>query len=149
MKFDNRKVLNGLQMVKVILLASGVVAVGIATTILFAPEVFYAGYGIEIGGDPTLVNELKAPAGALLIAGLLMFAGVFRTELVMVSLTTASVVYLSYGLSRLLSIVMDGLPDSSLVGAAVIELGIGAACLLALLRAREMNTRYVPTRRPQ
>ena len=117
MRFDIRKILNGLRMVKLILLASALVAVGIAGTILFAPEVFYAGYGIEIGGDATLVNELKAPAGALLVAGLLMFAGVFRTELVKVSLTTASVVYLSYGLSRLLSMALDGLPNSGLVSA--------------------------------
>ena len=149
MRIDRRKVLNGSFMVKLTLLVSGLVAVGIAGTILFAPEAFYAGYGIEIGGDVTLVNELKAPAGVLLAAGLLVFAGVFRTELVIVSLTTASVVYLSYGLSRILSMAMDGLPDDGLVSAAGIELGIGAACLLALLRARDINTHYVSTRRPQ
>ena len=33
--------------------------------------------------------------------------------------------------------------------AAGIELGIGAACLLALLRTRDSNTHYVPTRRIQ
>ena len=92
---------------KLILSASALVAVAIAGTILSAPDAFYAGYGIEIGSDVTLVNELKAPAGALLIAGLLMLAGVFRTELVRVSLTTATVVYLSYGLARLLSMAVD------------------------------------------
>ena len=147
MRIDKRKVLNGSRFVKLILLASALVATGIAGTILFAPDVFYAGYGIEIGGDATLANELKAPAGALLVAGLLMFAGVVRTELVIVSLTTASVVYLSYGLSRLLSMAIDGPPHSGLVNAAAIELAIGAVCLLALLRAREIDTPYVPTRR--
>lgn len=149
MRFDKRKVLNGSYKVKLTLLVSGLVAVGIAGTILVAPEVFYAGYGIEIAGDTTLVNELKAPAGALLVAGLLMLAGVFRTELVVVSLTTAAVVYLSYGLSRLLSMAMDGLPDSGLVSAASIELGIGVACVLALLRAREINRQQLPSRRQQ
>ena len=149
MKIESRKVLNGSNMVKLILLVSGLVAVGIAGTILLAPEVFYAGYGIEVAGDMTLVNELKAPAGVLLAAGLLMFAGIFRTDLVKVSLTTASVVYLSYGLARLSSMTMDGLPDSGLVSAAGVELGIGAVCLLALLRARDNNTHHVLTRRPQ
>jgi hypothetical protein len=149
MRIDKRKILNGSHMVKLTLTLSALVAVGIAGTILFAPEAFYAGYGIEVGGDATLVNELKAPAGVLLVAGLLMFAGVFRTELLKVSLTTASVVYLSYGLSRLLSMAIDGLPHSSLVSAAGIELGIGAACLLALLRARDIYPHYVPTRRTQ
>ena len=149
MRIDRRTVLNGSYMVKLILLVSGLVAAGIAGTILLAPEVFYAGYGIEVGGDATLVNELKAPAGVLLVAGLLMFAGIFRTEFIMVSLTTASVVYLSYGLSRVVSMAMDGLPDAGLVIAAGIELGIGAVCLLALLRVQAINTRQVAARRPQ
>jgi hypothetical protein len=147
MRIDRNKVLKGSSMIKLTLLVSGLVAVGIAGTILLAPEVFYAGYGIDVEGDATLVNELKAPAGVLLAAGMLMFAGVFRADLVMVSLTTASVVYLSYGLSRLLSIAVDGLPDSGIVSAAGIELGIGAACLAALLYARAINTHHVSTRR--
>ena len=149
MSIETRKILNGSSMVKLTLLFSGLVAIGIAVTILLAPEAFYSGYGINVGGNANLVNELKAPAGALLVAGVLMIAGVFRTEFVKTSLTTATVVYSSYGLSRLLSIAMDGLPDISLVSAAGIELGIGAACLFALLRTRDSNTHYVPTRRMQ
>ena len=149
MSIERRKVLNASYKVKLTLLVSGLVAVGIAGTILLAPEVFYAGYGIQVGGNATLVNELKAPAGVLLAAGLLMFAGVFRTEYIRVSLTTAAVVYLSYGLARLLSMAMDGMPNSGLVSAAGIELGIGAACLLALLRAREINIPEEPMRRTQ
>lgn len=149
MSIETRKILNGSSMVKLTLLFSGLVAIGIAVTILLAPEAFYSGYGINVVGNANLVNELKAPAGALLVAGVLMIAGVFRTEFVKTSLTTATVVYSSYGLSRLLSIAMDGLPDISLVSAAGIELGIGAACLFALLRTRDSNTHYVPTRRMQ
>jgi len=149
MRIDKSKVLNGTYMVKLTLLVSGLVAVGIAGMILLAPKAFYAGYGIEVAGEPTLVNELKAPAGFLLTAGLLMLVGIFRAELVTVSLTTASIVYLSYGLSRLSSMAMDGLPDNSLVCAAGIELGIGAVCLMALLRARDSNPHHLPARRTQ
>jgi hypothetical protein len=148
MRIERRGVLNSSILVKLTLLVSGLVAIGIAGTILLAPEMFYTPYGIEVGGDATLVNELKAPAGPLLAAGLLIFAGVFRTDITKVSLTTAAVVYLSYGLSRLLSMAMDGLPGSGLVSAAGIELGIGAVCLLALLRVRTINTHNIPTRRP-
>lgn len=124
---------------RLVLLPSALIAIAIAATILLAPEAFYAGCGIEIGGDATLANELKAPAGALLVAGLLMLAGVFRTRFAIISLTTATVVYLSYGLSRLLSIAVDGLPHSGMISAAGIELVVGAVCLAALLSARRMN----------
>ena len=93
---------------KGLLLASGLLAAGIAATILFAPDAFYTAYGIDIGSNVNLANELKAPAGLLLVAGLLMLTGVFRAELAVLSLTTATVIYLSYGLSRLFSMATDG-----------------------------------------
>ena len=149
MSTNRRTALKGKYMVRLTLLVSGLVAAGIAAAILLAPELFYASYGIEVAGNATLVNELKAPAGALLVAGLFMFAGVVRPALARVSLATASVVYLSYGVARLSSIAMDGFPNSALVSAAGIEIGIGAACLLALLHARSHNTFNLPTRRTQ
>jgi len=121
---------------KSLLLASGLLAVGIAVTILFAPDAFYTGYGIDIDSNVTLTNELKAPAGLLLIAGLLMLTGVFRAELTVPSLAIAAAIYLSYGLSRLLSMTIDGVPDSGLVGAAVLEIALGVFCFLELMRLR-------------
>ena len=121
---------------RLVLLLSGIVAVAIAGTILTAPDVFYAGYGIQVGGNATLANELKAPAAALLVAGLLMFAGVFRSRFVVASLVTATLVYLSYGMGRVVSIAIDGLPHSGMVGAAGIEIVIGAVCLMTLLHVR-------------
>ena len=133
-------VFGGTHTARLVLFGSGLVAVAIAVTILFAPVAFYAGYGIDVTGDATLANELKAPAGALLVAGLVMFAGVFRRELAVASLTTAAVVYLSYGLSRVTSIAIDGMPHSGMVNAAGVELVIGAICLMTLLRVRQINT---------
>lgn len=119
-----------------LLLASGSIATCIAIMILFAPTAFYAGYGIDIGADVSLANELKAPAGVLLLAGFLMLAGVFKSKLTMLSLGTASTVYLSYGLSRALSMASDGVPHAGLVGATVIEIAIGTICLVDLMRHR-------------
>jgi len=136
MKFIKVIDIRQLRLQRLILLASGLIAVGIAGTILFAPGAFYSGYGIELEGNVSLANELKAPVGLLLAAGLVMVAGVFREEHVCTALVTATVIYLSYGLSRLLSIAMDGVPHGGLVTAAILELAIGGACLLALLRLR-------------
>ncbi len=120
-----------------LLLASGLIAAGIAAMILFAPDAFYEGYGIDIRTNINLASELKAPAGALLLAGLLVMAGVFRSELTVLSLTTAAAVYLSYGLSRILSMAIDGVPHGGLVSAAVIEIVIGGICFVDLLRHRK------------
>ena len=130
----------GAHTVRAILLASGLLAIVIALMILFAPETFYAGHGIHLGGNVTLANEIKAPAGALLAAGLAMLAGIFRPRLAVFSLATATVVYLSYGFARVVSIVIDGLPHDSMVSAAGLELAIGLVCLVVLVQARRSWT---------
>ena len=126
--------------IRMMLFLCGLIASGIAATILFAPDAFYASYGIEVGSNATLANEMKAPAGALFVAGLLMFAGVFRSRFAVISLVTATAVYLSYGLGRVISIAVDGLPHSGMVSAAGIEILIGTACLLTLLYARRASS---------
>ncbi len=128
--------------IKGLLLISGLLAAGIAATILLAPDAFYAGYGIDAGSNVSLANELRAPAGLLFIAGLLMLAGVVRTELTVLSLAIATVIYLSYGLSRLLSMAIDGVPHSGLVTAAALEIAIGVICLMIFMRFR--NSGFVP-----
>jgi hypothetical protein len=130
MKTTNSRILTAR---KLTLLLSGLVACGIAVTILLAPDAFYTAYGIDLADNISLTNELKAPAGVLFVAGLLMLAGVFRARLTTVSLTAAAAIYLAYGSTRLLSFAVDGVPHSGLVGAATFEIAIGAICLLAVL----------------
>lgn len=116
-----------------LLLASGLLATAIAATILFAPEAFYAGYGIDIGTNVSLANEMKAPMGMLLLAGLFILVGAFRAELAIPSLTIATITFLSFGLSRVLSMAIDGMPDGGLVSAAVLEIAIGIICFIDLV----------------
>lgn len=122
---------------KLLLLVSGLTAIGIGGAIVFLPATFYATYGIELGSDASLANEIRAPGGALVAMGLLMLAGVFLADFAFASTVIAAAVYLSYGVSRLLSMTLDGLPDAGLVGAAAFELAIGAASLLVLRRYRK------------
>ena len=129
-----------LYLTKGLLLASGLLASGIAATILFVPEAFYAAYEIDIDSNVNLANELKAPAGLLLVAGLLMLTGVVRSKFAALSLSTATVIYLSYGLSRVFSMATDGFPNSGLVSAAAIEIAIGVACLIGFARLRRVTS---------
>lgn len=118
---------------RLVILLSGLVACGIAAAILIAPDAFYASYEIELAGDSNLTNELKAPAGALLLAGLMIIAGSVRTQLIAYSMTTAVALYLSFGLSRVLSMIVDGVPGDGLVRAAIVEVAIGTICLINLI----------------
>lgn len=132
-------------MLKCVLLLSGAIASGIGATILTVPSTFYASYGIVLGTDPSVLSETRAAGGSLLAMGLLMMAGAFVSALTFTAILVAVFVYLSYGLSRLLSLALDGWPDSGLVEAAVLELAIGPILVVALFRYRHALWARLPT----
>ncbi|MBL4647897.1 MAG: DUF4345 domain-containing protein [Gammaproteobacteria bacterium] len=122
---------------KAILFVSGVIIIGIGAAILFTPVAFYAKDGIELGGNISLLNEIRASAGGLLAMGIWVMLGIFVRKLTFTSTLISIVIYLSYGLSRVLSMIIDGMPTGELVGAAAIEIIIGLVCVFALLKYRE------------
>ncbi|GAA0825443.1 DUF4345 domain-containing protein [Streptosporangium amethystogenes subsp. fukuiense] len=129
---------------RLILLVSGVVAVGIGAATLFAPAAFHGANGIELGSDAGLLSETRAAGGALLAAGALILLGAFVARLAFTATVVGAATYLAYGLSRLLSIALDGIPASGLVLAAALELIIGLACAFALVRDRRQGGRETP-----
>jgi hypothetical protein len=123
--------------VKTVLIFSGLISFGIGGTIVFNPVAFYATYGIELAGNISLFNEIRAPGGALLASGILIMLGAFVDKLTFTSVVVSTLIYLSYGLSRILSIAIDGMPAEGLVQAAVLEIVIGLVCVFVLVKYRE------------
>lgn len=125
------------RLTKPALVLAGLTALAISLAILFAPTAFYGSYGIALGPDPSLLNELSAPALMLLLllSGGVMLAGVFREALSRPALILAVGLYGAYALSRGMNMALHGLPDSGLVMAALIELLIGGLAALALKRS--------------
>lgn len=118
----------------VVLWVAGLIAVAIGAAIFLAPGAVYAGNGIELGSDPSLLSETRAPAGALFACGLVIVAGAQSPRFTFTSLWLATVLYLAYGSSRVVSLLVDGAPALGLVVAAVVELAVGVACLACLVR---------------
>lgn len=129
------------KILKTILFISGLIATGVGGAILIMPVGFYALNGIDFATDINLLNETRAPGGALLASGILIMSGAFVAKLAFTATVISIVLYLSYGLSRILSIVIDGMPVEGLVQAAVLEIVIGLACVLALVAYRENEGR--------
>jgi len=93
--------------------------------IQISPVDFYAGNNIDIGGNVNLLSEIRASTGALLAYGVLIFTGAFVSQLTFTSMVLSTLLYLCYGLSRFASMVVDGMPVNSLIGAAVVEVLVG------------------------
>jgi len=124
---------------KTILVISGLIASVIGAAILFAPGAFYASYSIAPGGNFNLLNELRASGGAVLASGILIMSGAFVDKLAFTATVVSTLLYLSYGLSRVMSMAIDGMPVDGLVQAAVIEVITGLACFFALVKYTEQQ----------
>ena len=121
---------------RILLSVSGVILLLVGAATLFHPYVFFAAEGVMLGSDPNLLSEIRAPGGLLIGCAIAVLLGAFRQMITLTPLMLAAIVYGSFGLSRLLSIVLDGIPSSSLVGATTVELLIGGLCVVSLLRLK-------------
>ncbi|MBK7150553.1 MAG: DUF4345 domain-containing protein [Sandaracinaceae bacterium] len=115
---------------------AGIIGIAVGAAALFAPDVFFASNGIQLGANASLRSELRSAGGANLGMGVLMLAGAFARPLRLLSALLVATFYLAYGTSRVFAWVVDGPPHEGLIAAAIIELAIGAAGVLLLARAR-------------
>ncbi|MEV4712335.1 DUF4345 domain-containing protein [Micromonospora sp. NPDC049374] len=116
------------------LTVAGLVAIVIGGALLTVPATFHAGNGIEYAGNSSLLSEARAAGGSLLATGVLVTLGGYVRRLTFTAALVGAVVYLAYGLSRLLSMALDGPPATGLVAAMVVELILGAVCGRLVLR---------------
>lgn len=121
---------------RILLGVSGVILLLVGAATLLQPHAFFATEGVMLGNDPGLLSEIRAPGGLLIGFAIAMLLGVFRQTITQTPLMLGAIVYGSFGLSRLLSMVLDGFPSSSLMGATAVELVIGGLCVVSLLRLK-------------
>lgn len=123
------------------LAVSGLVLLAVGVPILLGPLAYQAGMGVALPNDPTLLSDLRAMAGSLIGFGLLLVAGArWSRRFGHGAAIGGAVLYLSYGLGRLLSMAVDGLPSGALIGSAAIELLVGG--VLALVALHPSRSRH-------
>jgi hypothetical protein len=129
------------KLVKGLLVVAGLIGITIGGALLFDPVAFEASAGISLKEDINMLSEVRAPGGALLAGGILILLGAFISKLTYTSVLLASLFYLSYGFSRILGMIVDGVPTTSLVMATVIEIIIGVLSIsIFFFRKKEQIT---------
>ncbi len=134
--------MNKFKFTKILLFLSGLIGISIGGALLFAPVAFEASAGIDLGDDINLLSEIRAPGGTLLIAGVIIMLGSFLDKITYFSLAISSLFYLSYGLSRIISIFLDGMPNESLVIATLVEIVIGLISVICLYRTKQKDYQH-------
>ena len=134
MEMKNSKVLKG------ILLYLGGNLIVIGSWRLFDPISFALTNDMDLNGQISLINEARGAAGAIVGFGILIVLGVFIKRLTYISAIVGPVLYLGYGLARLLSFTIDGYPGEMGMVGMIGEFILGGLGLFALIKYGEKKT---------
>lgn len=104
------------------LFGSGALLGLIGGALMASPKAFLELSHVYVERDPGLMSELTAPSGLLALAGAFLMLGAMKQRVANPALIVGAIVYGSYGIGRLVSIGLHGLPPGSLITATVIEL---------------------------
>ena len=119
----------------ILLLTAALILLTIGSLVLFTPTTLYASNNVMLVQDPNLLSEIRAPGGLLFAGGLFVLASVFAPGLKRPALGLSTLFLLSYGLARLVSMHLDGMPSAILIAATAVELAVGLLCLWTLIRS--------------
>lgn len=121
---------------KVALSLAALTFISIGVLIVFAPAFLFGLNQVELDPSAAMMSEIRAPGALILLAAAVAVAGLFREPLERPALSVAAGLLLAYGLGRLISLPLDGLPPVSLLIAMVVEFALGGWCALLATSAR-------------
>lgn len=125
---------------KVILIISGIIGIAVGFELLLMPVAVYSSVGVDVSGQVNLLSDLRATGGAIFSCGIVILLGAFLSELKFSATLLSTILYLGYGLSRGIAMSLDGVPADKLVAVALVEITIGVLSLMALFRYREKTS---------
>ena len=124
---------------KIILILGGLIGLYVGVGLVFFPVQLQAQSDIFINGNISHLSETRAPGTAILVASILILFGAFQAKWAQLSLFISTLFFLSYGLGRLISLALDGMPAEGLFIAMLAELFMGLLALIALIRTRRLE----------
>ena len=125
------------KVLKAFLGISGLLLTFIGGATLFMPVAIKASSGVDVAGQVSVLNDIRASAGLILSIGLLILSGTFVKKLTYTSSLVAALSFLSLGVGRITSIMADGMPVEGMVGATGLEFMLGITGLILFLKNRE------------
>ena len=127
----NSKVLKG------ILILLGLLLIVLGLWRLIDPIAFFENSGLILSNDAGLLNEARATGGVVVGFGLLILLGAFIQKLSYTSTIAAIVVFLGFGIARVLGFALDGNPGEALVQGIIFEFVFGLLGVFALFKYSE------------
>ncbi|ANQ52355.1 DUF4345 domain-containing protein [Flammeovirga sp. MY04] len=107
------------------LIISGLLLTLIGASTLIIPAEMKSTAGIFISDNINILNDVRGMSALLLVVALVALTGVFNQKITYTSSLITPLLFLSIGLGRVLSILLDGMPEASLLKATGLELVLG------------------------
>ena len=127
------------KVLKAILIVLGLLLIGIGLWRLFDPIGFFQNSGITLDNQAGLLSEARATGGAVVGFGLLILLGAFIQKLSYTSTIAAIVLFLGFGVARLIGFAMDGNPGDGVIQGIIIEFVFGLIAVFALFKYRKKS----------
>ena len=133
-------VMKNSKVLKIYLGLSGLLLTFIGGSTLLMPVEMKGSAGIDVAGNISVLNDIRAASALLLAFAILTLLGAFAKKLRYTSTLVATLLFLSLGIGRVISIVADGMPVDGLVKATGLEFVLGIAGAIFFAIYREKNT---------
>ena len=129
------------KVLKAYLIIAGLLLTFIGGATLFSPVMMKGSAGIDIAGNISVINDTRAASALILSVAILTLLGTLISKLTYTSSLVSTLLFLSLGAGRVLSIFLDGMPVDGLVKATGLEffLGLIGATLFIRFQDRTLN----------
>ena len=128
------------KILKLYLIVSGLLLTVIGSLTTFNPINIKASEGIEIAGNASALNDVRSFGTLLLATAIFLIIGAFKNPIRKSAAISAPLLFLSLGIGRVLSILIDGMPSDGIVKATGLEIILGLVGLIIFLVYREKQT---------
>jgi len=127
------------KVLKAILILLSVPLIVLGLWRLLDPIGFFEFSGLLLSADAGLLSEARGTGGAVVAFGFLILLGAFKKNLSYTSTITAMILFLGFGIARVIGVVVDGNPGGMIFQGIIGEFVMGLLALFALIKYREKS----------
>ena len=125
--------MNNSKILKIYLFVSGFILTAIGGLTAFNPVTIKANEGIQIAENASALSDVRSFGMLLVAMALFSFSGSIKSSLRKPATISSFLLFLSLGIGRLLSMLLDGMPSNGMVKATGLEIILGLAGLILLM----------------
>lgn len=123
---------------RIFLSLSAAILVAVGGLLTFAPQLLHADASAALSQHAMLSSDLRASGTLLLVCAAFVISAAWRGTQAQAALSLTAVVFLGYGLGRLVGIAASGQVGGTLAFVTGLEWAVGLIALLLLPRTRPL-----------